>query len=365
MDIIKLASSFRIPSAPVSYKENRTGHINSTYFITCADGSRYVMQKINTSVFKDPEGLMRNAVAVTRHIVERTEKAGGDTSRCTLRFIPVDGPEGDRYCLSDDGGTWRMYAMIENAFSRQLSDSPEEFCEVGRAFGRFQKLLSDFDASGLVETIPRFHDTANRYDNLMSSIEKDASGRAGDLLPEIEFVKARKDVCSFILNGIRDGSFPLRVTHNDTKLNNILLDSVTGKPVCVIDLDTVMPGSVLYDFGDAIRFGAATAAEDETDLSKVGCDTGLFCAFTEGFIDGLKGSLTDEEIAAFPMGALVITLETGMRFLTDYLDGDVYFRTEYPRHNLDRARNQFAVVADIERKMPELKKIVSDYSGGR
>ncbi len=275
--------------------------------------------------------------------------------------MPVDGPEGDRYCLSDDGGTWRMYAMIENAFSRQLSDSPEEFCEVGRAFGRFQKLLSDFDASGLVETIPRFHDTANRYDNLMTSIKKDAAGRAGSVLSEIEFVKARKDVCSFILKGIRDGSFPLRVTHNDTKLNNILLDSATGRPVCVIDLDTVMPGSVLYDFGDAIRFGAATAAEDETDLSLVGVDTKLFDAFVRGFIEGLEGSLTDAEIRAFPMGAVVITLETGIRFLTDYLDGDVYFRTEYPQHNLDRARNQFAIVADLERKMPELERIVAGY----
>ena len=361
MDIIKLASSFRIPSTPVSYEENKTGHINSTFFITCADGSRYVLQKINTSVFKDPEGLMRNAVAVTRHIIERTEKAGGDTSRCTLRFIPVDAPEGDRYCLSDEGGTWRMYAMIENAFSRQLSDSPEEFREVGRAFGRFQMLLSDFDASGLVETIPRFHDTANRYDNLLASIEKDAAGRAGGVLSEIEFVKARKDVCSFILKGIRDGSFPLRVTHNDTKLNNILLDSATGKPVCVIDLDTVMPGSVLYDFGDAIRFGAATAAEDETDLSLVGVDTKLFDAFVRGFTEGLEGSLTDAEIRAFPMGAVVITLETGIRFLTDYRDGDVYFRTEYPQHNLDRARNQFAIVADLERKMPELERIVAAY----
>ena len=221
--------------------------------------------------------------------------------------------------------------------------------------------LADYDASGLCETIPNFHNTPSRYADFEAALVRNASGRADRAADAVEFVKAHKDVCSYIADRIAAGVLPLRVTHNDTKLNNILIDKATGKPICIIDLDTVMPGSVLFDFGDAIRFGASSAAEDEKDLSAVFMREDMFEAFAGGFIGGLEGSLTDTEILELPMGALVITLETGIRFLNDYLDGDTYFRTHYPEHNLDRARNQFKLVADMEAKMPEMLKVVKKY----
>ncbi|MCQ2427781.1 MAG: aminoglycoside phosphotransferase family protein [Clostridia bacterium] len=363
MDVLKLAAMFELGSAPVSYKENRTGHINSTYFITTESGKRFVLQRINTYVFKDPEGLMNNAVLVTTHIRKKTREASGDTERCTLEFIPVKSDSAEKsYCLTVDGEAYRVYSMIENAVSRQAAESPEELADVGYAFGHFQMQLADFDASLLSETIPDFHNTASRYRNFEKSLAADVCGRAASVSNEIDFVRKHADICPYIVNKIKDGVIPLRVTHNDTKLNNILLDENTKKPVCVIDLDTVMPGSVLYDFGDAIRFGAATAAEDETDLSLVGADLSLFEAFTRGFIEGLEGSLTAEELSMLPLGAIVITLETGIRFLTDYLDGDKYFRVSHPGHNLERARNQFAMVADLEKKLGEMNEIVKKYS---
>ena len=219
-------------------------------------------------------------------------------------------------------------------------------------------MLADYDVSTLCETIPRFHDTESRYSDFLATLEADPAGRASEIPYEIGFVQSRRELCSYIVSGIREGKFPLRVTHNDTKLNNILLDEKTLRPVCVIDLDTVMPGSVLYDFGDAVRFAASTAAEDSDDYPNVRLDTEKFTALAEGFIEGFAGTLTLPELKALPMGALVITFETGMRFLKDYLDGDVYFRTDYPGHNLVRARNQFALARDVESRLSELDSIV-------
>jgi len=358
MEVLEIARQFDIAADPVSYKECGIGHINSTYFVKTSDGTYYVLQRINTNIFKDLDGLMNNIVRVTAHISEKLKAAGRDYKRGTLTFVKA--LSSDRYWYkTEDGNTWRMYVRVEGVTTLQFCDSPDVFKKVGFAFGNFQNQLADFDASKLVETIPDFHNTAKRFKTFLSSLKADKMGRAAGCSDAIRFVKEREEMCSSIVNGIADGKISLRVTHNDTKLNNLLLDEESLEPVCVIDLDTVMPGSVLYDFGDAIRSGAAMQPEDSMDYDKCGVNVDIFKAFADGFISSLGGALTEDEIRLFPLGARVITFETGMRFLTDYLDGDVYFRTEYPEHNLVRALNQFAMVADIEKKTPELDKIIS------
>lgn len=359
-EVLKIASEFNLGSAPTGFSECTDGHINGTFFVDTADGKKYVIQRINTGIFKDPDGLMRNVIGITEHIRRKLAAEGGDVERGTLHFIKT--VSGDNYYEDrENGSAWRAYAYVDGVESFQSAGSTDVFSQVGRAFGHFQMQLADYDASGLCETIPNFHNTPSRYVDFEAALVRNASGRADRAADAVEFVKAHKDVCSYIADRIAAGVLPLRVTHNDTKLNNILIDKATGKPICIIDLDTVMPGSVLFDFGDAIRFGASSAAEDEKDLSAVFMREDMFEAFAGGFIGGLEGSLTDTEILELPMGALVITLETGIRFLTDYLDGDTYFRTHYPEHNLDRARNQFKLVADMEEKMPEMLKVVKKY----
>lgn len=359
-EVLKIASEFNLGSAPTGFSECTDGHINGTFFVDTADGKKYVIQRINTGIFKDPDGLMRNVIGITEHIRRKLAAEGGDVERGTLHFIKT--VSGDNYYEDrENGSAWRAYVYVDGVESFQSAGSTDVFSQVGRAFGHFQMQLADYDASGLCETIPNFHNTPSRYVDFEAALVRNASGRADRAADAVEFVKAHKDVCSYIADRIAAGVLPLRVTHNDTKLNNILIDKATGKPICIIDLDTVMPGSVLFDFGDAIRFGASSAAEDEKDLSAVFMREDMFEAFAGGFIGGLEGSLTDTEILELPMGALVITLETGIRFLTDYLDGDTYFRTHYPEHNLDRARNQFKLVADMEEKMPEMLKTVKKY----
>lgn len=359
-EVLKIASEFTLGSAPTGFSECTDGHINGTFFVDTADGKKYVIQRINTGIFKDPDGLMRNVIGITEHIRRKLAAEGGDVERGTLHFIKT--VSGDNYYEDrENGSAWRAYVYVDGVESFQSAGSTDVFSQVGRAFGHFQMQLADYDASGLCETIPNFHNTPSRYVDFEAALVRNASGRADRAADAVEFVKAHKYVCSYIADRIAAGVLPLRVTHNDTKLNNILIDKATGKPICIIDLDTVMPGSVLFDFGDAIRFGASSAAEDEKDLSAVFMREDMFEAFAGGFIGGLEGSLTDTEILELPMGALVITLETGIRFLTDYLDGDTYFRTHYPEHNLDRARNQFKLVADMEEKMPEMLKTVKKY----
>ena len=241
------------------------------------------------------------------------------------------------------------------------ADTPELFAASGRAFGRFQQLLKDYPAGTLYETIPRFHDTEDRLAKFKAAVQADRLGRAAQCQPEIDFVLARTSDCSVALDAMRAGKLPLRVTHNDTKLNNVLMDSKTGEGICIIDLDTVMPGLVLYDFGDSIRFGANHSAEDETDLSKVNLDVSLFAAYTDAFLEGTGGSLTEAEIAYLPWGAKLMTLECGIRFLTDYLEGDHYFHIARETHNLDRCRTQFKLVADMEAHWAELEAIAGKY----
>lgn len=358
-EILELAKKFNIPSEPVDLCECKVGHINSTYFIYCSDGEKYVLQNINTSIFKDTDILMNNIVGVTSHIRKKLEAEGKDPMRGTLNFYCAE--TGLYYYKDEEGRCWRLYKYVDRVDCFQSAESTELLERVGRAFGHFQMQLADYDAGALKETIPNFHNTTSRLNDFKIALEKNAAGRAASIPDDIAFVLDHSEVCSYIMDKIADGTIPLRVTHNDTKLNNILMDSKTGEPVCVIDLDTIMPGSVLFDFGDAIRFGASSAAEDETDLSKVYMREDAFDAFAKGFVGGLEGSLSEEEIMELPMGALIITLETGIRFLTDYLNGDTYFRIHYPQHNLDRARNQFALVRDMEKKMPRMREIVKKY----
>ena len=362
-EIKRIISQFDYNGEPVAVKDCNKGHINGTYFVDCeVEGNKkkqkYVLQSVNTSVFKNPDRVMENILNVTSHIKKKLVEEGKDPATGTMNIVFTK--EGNYSYIDEAGRYWRSYVFVEGD-CYQFADSPELMERFGRAFGRFQRQLSDFDASSLYESIPGFHNTVRRFACLEGAIDDDIACRAKDVKDDVSFIFDRKDKISFIMDGIADGRFPLRVTHNDTKLNNIMMDPETGEGRCVIDLDTVMPGSVLADFGDAIRFGASSAAEDESDLDKVYMRLDMFEGFVKGFLEGLDGSLTETEIRALPMGAYMLTLEQAIRFLEDYLRGDKYFRTSYPRHNLDRARNQMKLVRDMESKMDEMNRIIEKY----
>lgn len=359
--VLEVASHFQYEGTPVSAEACHVGHINSTYFITCAGEKtiRYTLQKINTVVFNRPVEVVENMINVCEFLKQKSIAEGGDPERETLTLIPCD--DGKMYYLSPEGEYWRSYKTVEGVTTYNLAETPEMFRAAACAFGRFFNRLADYPADNLYTTIPNFHNTVSRFADLKRAVEEDRVGRAKEVAAEIGFAMDHENICSYLMDGIADGRFKLGVTHNDTKLNNVLFDLETNKGLCIIDLDTVMPGSLLFDFGDAIRFGASSALEDETDLSRVYVDTKMFEAYVDGFMSELRASLNEDEIRAFPMAARVITFEIGLRFLTDYLNGDVYFRTAYPTHNLDRARNQFKLVADGEAKYDELCKIVEKY----
>ena len=349
-DFAKILSRFSIdlPAKPFG-----NGHINSTFAV--GEPPRYVLQRINTAVFTDPEGLMENVTAVTSHLRRKIAATGGNPDRETLTYLQT--ADGKNFYRDETGSCWRVYRFIGDAHVFEAA-TPALFADSARAFGNFQKMLADFPADTLHETIPQFHDTAARLEQLRAAIAENKSGRADAVGAEIEFAFARAGEADTIVAALQKGEIPLRVTHNDTKLNNVLFDDQTNKTLCVIDLDTVMPGSLLYDYGDALRFGASTAAEDETDLSRVTFDLDLFRAYTEAYLESLAGSITEREIELLPMGAKLITLECGMRFLADYINGDVYFRIHREGQNLDRAHTQFKLVADMESKFDEMKAIV-------
>ncbi len=327
------------------------GHINDTYIV-----GDYVVQRLNTNVFPNYKELMRNVELVTTYLKKKIQSAGGDPERETLTIIHTI--DGYSYVETTEG-VFRVYKLIQGAKSYD-SVSPSRFYEAGYGFGKFQSLLSDFPANELFEVIPDFHNTRSRFNQFLSSLKEDAAGRKKFVSEEVDFILSRENYVDVINSNIKENKIPLRVTHNDTKLNNVMLDDISGKAVCVIDLDTVMPGSLLYDYGDAIRYGASTAAEDETDLSKVNFDLALFKSFTEGFIQGLNGLYTDNEIKLFPFSAKLLTFECGMRFLTDYLNGDKYFKISRPEHNLDRARTQFKLVSEMEKAEDKMNLIVQD-----
>lgn len=356
---------FDFPGALADCSEIVTGHINRTYrlrFELVGGGSReYVLQRINDFAFKKPDEVMENVRLVTEHLSAALVKRDVDPANRVLRLVPTR--DGGTMARDAEGGSWRAYDFIAHAVTRNHVDTPEQFREIGRAFGDFQNALADFPIEKLHDTIPHFHDTRMRLETFERSVTADALRRAGEVSGEIEFVRSRRARMCRIVEMIEAGEIPLRVTHNDTKINNVMLDRDTGEALCVIDLDTVMAGSALYDYGDAIRFGASTAAEDERNLSRVGLDIGLFAGFSEGFIARTAGGLTRAELENLPLGALVMTFEVGLRFLTDYLDGDVYFRTEYPDHNLVRARCQFRLLEDMEQKREQMEGIVRELIG--
>ena len=337
----------------VSCERYGNGHINDTFLTVAEDGKRYIFQRINHTVFPHPDEVMENITAVTEHIRRKVSAEGGDADRASLVVIPTDG--GASFYKDSIGSYWRMYEFTEGTVAKDRVDSIKTFTDCAEAFGRFQGWLSDFDASVLHEPIANFHNTPVRYETLMRAIAKDPMGRVKEVQAEIDFVKARAEFVCMLERAREAGELPLRVTHNDTKLNNILFDEQSGAPVCVIDLDTVMPGYSVNDFGDSIRFGANTAAEDEVDLSKVSLDLELYRSYAAGFLKGCDGKLTAKEVELMPIGARMMTLECGMRFLTDYIEGDTYFRISRPSHNLDRCRCQFALVADMERKAEQMK----------
>ena len=343
---LSIAEKFALLGEIVSIEPYGNGHINST-FLLVTDKKRYIFQKMNTTIFKDSEALMRNICLVTEHL-----RAKGIE---TLEVIPTK--DGKSFYHGEEGA-YRVYAFIEHTVAYDKVDDAAIFMASGKAFGEFQKELADFDASLLADIIANFHNTPVRFENFKRALAADALGRAKDCKEEIDFVLSRADKYSIITDAMAKGEVPLRVTHNDTKLNNILMDSESGNARAIIDLDTVMPGSMLYDFGDSIRFGASTGAEDEKDLSLVNFDISLFEAYVKGYCGAVKESITEGEADLMPWGAFMMTIECGMRFLTDYLEGDTYFATKYEEHNLVRCRTQFKLASQMQERIDEMREIV-------
>lgn len=355
-DIHAIIDSFAIEGAVRSVKEFGAGHINRTFLADCGE-KQYVIQQINTTVFRDPDALMRNVFAVTDYLREQIRSTGGDWERGTLNFIRTK--DGKPYCRMTDGGCYRAYLFVPDSVSYNAADTPELFGKSGAAFGSFLRRLSDFPADTLTETIPHFHDSAWRYENeFLPAVARADKPVTEPCRAEIDFVQQHHDLFDVLTPFMASGELPLRVTHNDTKLNNLLFDSRTGECLCVIDLDTIMPGLALYDFGDSIRFGASTGKEDAPDPDKVKLDLDYFRAYAENYLHEAGKALTDCERRFLPHAAVQITLECGMRFLTDYLSGNTYFRIDYPQHNLVRARNQFALAADMLAKQDAMTAII-------
>lgn len=342
---------FKLEGDAESCESYGGGHINRTYLVRTGAGRRYILQRLNGAVFPDPRGVMENVAAVTGYLADRSE----DPRTC-LRLVPA--VDGALWTQDERGDLWRVYDFVEGSVCPQAPASPEQLYQCAVAFGDFQRRMADFPAETLRQVIPGFHDTPDRYRKLRAALAADALGRAKSVSPELSFALAREEEAGALMRMRRSGELPVRVTHNDTKLNNVLLDPATGRALCVVDLDTVMPGLAVCDFGDAVRSGAATAAEDERDLSRVALDLDAFEAITEGFVSACP-TLTARERESLPLGAWLMTLECGVRFLTDYLAGDMYFATSRPGQNLDRARAQFRLAEDMERKWDGMNAVTA------
>lgn len=340
------------------------GHINETYAVYMpgsegVDVPRYVLQRVNIHVFKNPAQVMENIFSVTEYLREVIRKEGGDLDRETLSYIKTK--SGDTYFEDADGQPWRCLHYVPNSICHQTVEEPQQFYQSARSFGHFLKQLGDYPVEHLYETIPRFHDTVKRFQDFAEAVRKDVKNRASQCREEIDFALAREADCGVLMNQLQEGILPLRVTHNDTKLNNILFDADTDQGLCIIDLDTIMPGLAANDFGDSIRFGASMAEEDEPDLNKVHFDIHLYELYVKGYLEMARDVLTPAEIDSLPWGARLMTLECGMRFLADYLQGDVYFKTAYPEHNLVRARTQFRLVKEMEEQFEQMYEILRKY----
>ncbi len=353
-----ILSNFELEGTVRSADPYGNGHINQTFVVVSeidkGSAVRYILQALNKNVFADSAGLMGNIAKVTDFL-----KANVTDARGVMHVIHTK--DGGYYHIDEEGTCWRVYDFVEDSICLEHPESTSDFYECAYAFGNFQRQLNDFPADTLVETIPDFHNTPKRYRDFLKAVEEDVCGRAKDVKEEIEFIKSEADFYPVLFENHKAGKLPLRVTHNDTKSNNVMLDAKTKTALCVIDLDTIMPGFSVTDFGDAIRFGANTAAEDEKDVSKVSLDMDMFDMYTKGFLAGCGGLLGEDEIMLLPEGAKMMTIECGMRFLTDYLQGDTYFRTAYSGHNLVRTRTQLELVRDMNRHWDEMKAIVKKY----
>jgi thiamine kinase-like enzyme len=352
----KVGEQFLLDGGIDSYELITRGNINTTYRVRYKkeDGSfkEYIFQKVNTYVFREPRQIMRNIDYVTEHIRRKNK----DTHKRSLHYHHTSNR--DNFWFDENGDFWRVSNYVSGTVTYQISSDPLVLYMAGRAFGEFQKQLSDFDASLLFETIPNFHNTKKRLEAFFEDVERDEFGRVNEVRDEIDYISSCRERVSLLTEMLEKGELPLRVTHNDTKINNVLFDEKTKDPVIVIDLDTVMPGLAAHDFGDAVRFAANTAEEDEPDASKVSLDLDLYRAFAEGFVEETAGGLSDAEINSLALGAFTITIELALRFLDDYITGDKYFKTNYEGHNLVRCRCQLALARDMEKKFDEMNKIV-------
>ncbi|MCI7809578.1 aminoglycoside phosphotransferase family protein [bacterium] len=359
----EVLEAYHFPQTLLGAVRYGQGHINDTFCVLCqpqeGDCVRFILQGLSSAAFPHPEELMENFIGITSFLRQKIVAEGGDPLRETLSLVKT--ADGKDFYTDSQGKVWRLMPFIENTDCFQ-SATPELFEASARAFGRFQYMLQGYPADTLHETIVNFHNTEDRFAKFLAALEADRMNRAASVQKEIQFVLDRKADCSVALQALRDGRLPLRVTHNDTKLNNILIDRDTHEGICVIDLDTTMPGLSINDFGDSIRFGANHSREDEKDLSKVNFDIGLYEVYTRGFLEGARGSLTAGELEFLPWGARLMTLECGIRFLTDYLDGDHYFRIHYPEQNLDRTRTQFKLVKDMEEQFEAMAAVVAKYA---
>ena len=349
MQIPNAASAFQITGNPISCREFGQGHINQTLRMRTDAGTEYILQRINQYVFHQPVQLMENAVAITEFLRKKDPDP-----RHTLHFIPAK--DGKCYHFDEEGQFWRMYEFV-GGLSLDAPESEADLYQSALAFGNFQTLLADFPAETLHETIPEFHNTIDRYRLLRESAQADPLGRLKDVADEMDFLLQHEELACTLQRMRQNGELPLRVTHNDTKLNNVLLDETTREYLCVLDLDTVMPGLSLYDFGDSIRFGASTTASEED--ASIALDLHLFEVYTRGFLSAAT-NLTEKELEMLPLSAPVITIELATRFLKDHLDGDRYFRIAFPGHNLERARGQIRLAKDMLRKLDQMRSIVSD-----
>jgi len=348
-DLGAIGRQFAISGDYVSGGPYGTGHINDTFAATFQQGSgptRFILQRINHHVFKDIEGLMSNIVAVTGYLSSKIRAGGGDPLRETLNLVPTR--DGHSFLQTEGGDFWRAYVFIEGARTYESVERIEHVYAAGRAYGNFQNLLTNFPSEALVETIPGFHHTGKRFKDFLSAVDADVANRAHAAVPEIEFVTRRGNLVTVLVDLMSEGKLRRRISHNDTKFNNVMIDDRTGEGLCVIDLDTVMPGLSLYDFGDSIRSLANTGAEDEPDLSRVDFDLDVFASYTRGYLEATRSSLDREEIERLPFAAILMTFECGMRFLEDYLRGDTYFKITRPDHNLDRSRTQFKLIEGME-----------------
>ncbi len=354
----QIALNFDIPDEVISAKVHDGGHINDTFLVD-TKGHPVFIQRLNHFVFKSPEKIMENIYNVTTYLAQKLKERHRNPLRETITLIRAK--DGTFFHVDENGNYWRCFVDIENTTAHYFATSVDMLYQSGSAFGDFISLLKDYPADTLHEVIPNFHNTVERLKQLDTAISENPKNRLDEVKNELYFVDERRDDMSVLIDMLNDGRLPLKVTHNDTKMSNVLLDNETNEKVAVIDLDTVMPGAVAFDFGDSIRAGATTAAEDEADLSKVSFSLPMYEAYAKGFLEQAGTSLTETELYSLALGAKIMTFEVGIRFLADYINGDVYFKTKYDTHNLVRARNQFKLVSDMEIHMEQMQSIIKKY----